>query len=150
MTTIRVETPVGPLFVSEDDGAITRVSWRGVAGERSDLLDEAARQIDDYFQGKRQVFDLPFRVSGSDFQRAICEAILAIPFGETRTYGDLARDLGVSAQAVGQGCGGNPIPVLIPCHRVLAATGLGGYSGAGGAETKVALLRHEGAGGFLI
>ena len=150
MTTLRVETPVGPLFVSEDGGEITRVSWRGMADESSPLLDAAARQIDDYFNGRRQAFDLPFRVSGSDFQRAVCDAMLAIPFGETRTYGELARELGVSAQAVGQGCGGNPIPVLIPCHRVLSATGLGGYSGEGGAETKVALLRHEGAGGFLI
>ncbi|MCB1350992.1 MAG: MGMT family protein, partial [Maritimibacter sp.] len=68
----------------------------------------------------------------------------------TRTYGEIAADLGASAQAVGNACGANPIPILIPCHRVLGATGLGGYSGAGGIETKVALLRLEGAGGLLI
>jgi len=87
---------------------------------------------------------------GSDFQRAVCTAILAIPFGHTRTYGEIARDLGVPAQAVGGACGGNPIPVIIPCHRVMGAKGLTGFSGAGGVETKVALLRHEGAAGLLI
>jgi len=74
----------------------------------------------------------------------------AIPFGETRTYGEIAAELDASAQAVGNACGANPIPILIPCHRVLGAASLGGFSGAGGIETKVALLRHEGAAGLLI
>ncbi len=74
----------------------------------------------------------------------------AIPFGETRTYGDLARALGVPAQAIGQACGANPVPVIVPCHRVLGAAGLGGYSAPGGVETKVALLRHEGAASLLL
>ncbi len=73
------------------------------------------------------------------------EALSAIPYGETRTYGDLARALGIPPQASGQACGANPIAILIPCHRVLAADGLGGYSGEGGIETKIALLRLEGA-----
>ncbi len=76
--------------------------------------------------------------------------MLAIPWSETREYGDIARALGVPAQAVGGACGGNSIPVIIPCHRVLGAAGLGGYSGAGGIETKVWLLRHEGAAGLLL
>jgi methylated-DNA-[protein]-cysteine S-methyltransferase len=97
-----------------------------------------------------EVFDLPLKVNGSDFQRAVCAAMSAIPFGETCTYGDIAKGLGVPAQAVGQACGGNPIPVIIPCHRVIGAKGLTGFSGAGGVETKVALLRHERAGGFMI
>ena len=74
----------------------------------------------------------------------------AIPFGDTLTYGDIARRLGAPAQAVGQACGGNPIPVIIPCHRVLGARSLGGFSAAGGVDTKVWLLRHEGAAGLLI
>ena len=74
----------------------------------------------------------------------------AIPFGETVTYGDIARALGAPAQAVGQACGGNPIAIIIPCHRVLGSGGLGGFSGAGGVETKVALLRHEGGYPFLV
>ncbi len=69
----------------------------------------------------------------------------AIPCGDTRTYGALAKDLDSSARAVGMACGANPIPVIIPCHRILAATGLGGFSGQGGVETKAALLRLEGA-----
>ena len=75
---------------------------------------------------------------------------MAIRFGETRTYGQIARQLGATAQAVGQACGANPIPILIPCHRVIGADGLGGYSGAHGVETKMALLRHEGAAGLLL
>lgn len=76
--------------------------------------------------------------------------MLAIPLGEIRTYGDIAKALGTPAQPVGNACGANPIPVIIPCHRVLAASSLGGFSGMGGIETKVALLRHEGAAGLLI
>tara|TARA_R100000322_G_scaffold75912_8_gene47584 strand:+ start:18745 stop:19200 length:456 start_codon:yes stop_codon:yes gene_type:complete len=151
VTTLRVESPVGPLFISEEGGAITRVSWRGDgAGEETELLVEARRQLRAYFDGTRQDFDLPLSVSGSAFQRQVCDAMAAIPFGETRSYGDIAAELGVPAQAVGQACGGNPIPVIIPCHRVLGATNLGGFSGEGGVETKVALLRHEGAAGLLI
>ncbi|WP_372674439.1 methylated-DNA--[protein]-cysteine S-methyltransferase, partial [Aquicoccus sp.] len=103
-----------------------------------------------YFDGSRFSFELPLRVEGSAFQRAVCNAMLAIPPGETRTYGDIARDLEHPAQAVGQACGANPIPVIIPCHRVLAANGLGGFSGGVGVEIKVWLLRHEGAAGLLI
>jgi O-6-methylguanine DNA methyltransferase len=74
----------------------------------------------------------------------------AIPFGHTRSYGDLAREIGAPAQAIGQACGANPIPILIPCHRVLAANGLGGFSAKGGVESKVFLLRLEGAASLLI
>ncbi|GKY87292.1 methylated-DNA--[protein]-cysteine S-methyltransferase [Sinisalibacter aestuarii] len=151
MATILLDSPVGRLSVTEEGGAITALGWGGAAeGVETPLLAEARTQIADYFAGERDTFDLPLRVEGSDFQRAVCAAMLAIPFGETRTYGDLARDLGAPAQAVGQACGGNPIPLIIPCHRVLGASGLGGYSGSGGIETKVALLRHEGAAGLLI
>ena len=90
------------------------------------------------------------RVAGSDFQRAVCSQMSAIPFGETVTYGDIAKALNQSPQAVGSACGGNPVPVIITCHRAMGAKGLTGFSGKGGVETKVALLRHERAGGFLI
>ena len=146
-----LSTPFGDLTLTEEDGAITALGWGQAARQdRSDLLDAALRQLKEYATGERQSFDLPLRVMGSDFQRAVCTAILAIPFGHTRTYGEIARDLGVPAQAVGGACGGNPIPVIIPCHRVMGAKGLTGFSGAGGVETKVALLRHEGAAGLLI
>ncbi|MFG6626617.1 methylated-DNA--[protein]-cysteine S-methyltransferase [Sulfitobacter sp. 1A12056] len=146
-----LSTPFGDLIVTEEDGAIRALGWGQAAGQdRSEVLDTTLSQLNEYATGQRQHFDLPLRVTGSDFQRAVCAAIAAIPFGHTRTYGEIARDLGVPAQAVGGACGGNPIPILIPCHRVMGAKGLTGFSGAGGVETKVALLRHEGAAGLLI
>ena len=146
-----LSTPFGDLIVTEKDGAITALGWGLAAGQdRSEVLDTALRQINEYATGQRQHFALPLRVTGSDFQRAVCAAIAAVPFGHTRTYGEIARDLGVPAQAVGGACGGNPIPILVPCHRVMGAKGPTGFSGAGGVETKVALLRHEGAAGLLI
>ncbi|GAA6200015.1 methylated-DNA--[protein]-cysteine S-methyltransferase [Aquicoccus sp. SU-CL01552] len=146
-----VNTPVGVLSLTEEDGAITRVDWQAGGVDDTPLLRQAREQILAYFAGERRAFDLPLRVEGSQAQRAVCAAMLEIPHGETRTYGEIARDLGQSAQAVGRACGGNPIPVLIPCHRVMGAGGkLTGYSGQGGVETKIALLRLEGAGGFLI
>ncbi|WP_299352202.1 methylated-DNA--[protein]-cysteine S-methyltransferase [uncultured Shimia sp.] len=144
------QSPVGLLRITEEDGAITRVNWGRGRQDDSPLLRRAVEQLDEYFAGTREAFDLPMHVAGSDFQRAVCDAMSAIPFGYTKTYGEIAKDLGVPAQAVGQACGGNPIPIIVPCHRVMGAKGLTGFSGAGGVETKVALLRHEGAGGFLI
>lgn len=151
MPMIAVETQFGCLGVEEEGGAITRLAWGGqTEGDTTPLLAEAASQLRAYAEGRLQRFDLPLRVSGSEFQRAVCAAMSAIPFGETRTYGDIAHELRQPAQAVGQACGANPIPVIIPCHRVLAANGLGGFSGQGGIESKVALLRHEGAASLLI
>jgi len=148
---ISINSPVGPLTIWREGQAITRLDWTQRPPDGVDpLLQDAARQLHEYFDGTRQSFALPLAPHGSDFQVAVCNAMSAIPFGETRTYGDIARDLGVPAQAIGQACGGNPIPVLIPCHRVLGAAGLGGFSGAGGVEAKVALLKHEGAASLLI
>ncbi|KIC36695.1 methylated-DNA--[protein]-cysteine S-methyltransferase [Leisingera sp. ANG-M7] len=150
MISASLETPVGPLSVSERDGAIVRLDWTAEASGQSALLSRALKQLQAYFAGELTVFDLPLQVAGSGFQRAVCDAMLAIPFGETRTYGDIARDLSAPPQPVGNACGGNPIPVIIPCHRVLGASGLGGFSGKGGVETKVALLKLEGAASLLI
>ena len=146
-----IDTQFGTLTLSEDNGMIVRLDW-GVsgAGDRSAVLDAACTQLAEYDAGTRTAFDLPLRVNGSRVQQDVCAAMSAIPFGDTCTYGDIARQLGIPAQVVGQACGGNPIPIIIPCHRVMGAKGLTGFSGAGGVETKVALLRHEGAGGFLI
>lgn len=151
MAMITVDTQFGRLGILEEDGAITKLVWDGVDDDPdSVLLQEAAAQLRAYDAGKLENFDLPLRVEGADMQKAVCAAMSAIPFGYTRTYGELAKELGYSAQSVGQGCGGNPIPVIIPCHRVMGAKGLTGFSGKGGVETKVALLRHEGAAGLLI
>ncbi|PTX54364.1 methylated-DNA-[protein]-cysteine S-methyltransferase [Litoreibacter ponti] len=144
-------SPVGPLTLTEEDGAIASLDWDASGGEpESDLLRGAVAQMQDYFAGKRLEFDLPLRPRGSAFQQDFYQALRAIPYGETRTYGELAGELGVSAQAIGQACGANPIAILIPCHRVLAASGLGGFSGRGGVEAKVALLKLEGAAGLLL
>jgi methylated-DNA-[protein]-cysteine S-methyltransferase len=145
-----IDTPTGPIHVTEEDGAITRLTWGIGRSDHSELLDEATRQLTAYFDGSLTAFDLPLEIKSSPFQRRICDAMLAIPFGDTVEYGDIARQLGAPPQAVGQGCGGNPIPIIVPCHRVLSASGLGGFSGGTGVETKVWLLRHEGAAGLLI
>ena len=150
MKRLTIDTPTGPFTLTEEDGAITRAEWERGGNDETPLLLRARDQLTEYFAGTRDAFDLPLEVHGSDFQRAVCAAMSAIPLGETLTYGDIAADLGAPAQAVGQACGGNPIPVLIPCHRVLGAASLGGYSGRGGVETKVWLLRHEKAAGLLI
>lgn len=144
------ESPVGPLTVIADDLGVVAVTWRRGRNDASALLDLAEAELRAYFDGTLRQFTVPVHLRTTQFQRDVCAAMSAIPFGETRTYGDLAKALGVPAQAIGQGCGGNPVPIIIPCHRVLGSNGLGGFSGAGGVETKVALLKHEGAAGLLI
>ncbi len=151
MPHLTLDTPTGPFTLTEQDGAITGAEWETGGADETALLLKARDQLTEYFAGARDAFDLPLRVHGSDFQRAVCAAMSAIPLGETRTYGDIATELGATAQAVGQACGGNPIPVIIPCHRVMGAGGkLTGFSGRGGVETKIWLLRHEKAAGLLI
>ena len=147
-----VDSPVGRLGVVEEGGSIVRLVWDAEPeGEQTPVLTEAQSQLTAYFEGRLTKFNLPTLVDGSDFQRAVCDAMSAIPFGETLTYGDIAKLTGNSAQAVGNACGANPIPIIIPCHRVMGAGGkLVGFSGAGGVETKVQLLRLEGAAGLLI
>jgi methylated-DNA-[protein]-cysteine S-methyltransferase len=152
MTGLICETsPVGAIGVDATDGAITRLIW-GRAGTLTQgaLFDQASAEISAYFAGELTAFNLPLAPRGTPFQHAFYAALCAIPYGETLTYGDLAKELSVSAQAIGQACGANPIAILIPCPRVLGAQGLGGYSGEGGVDAKVALLRLEGAAGLLI
>ena len=144
-------SPVGSLGVNAANGAITELLW-GRSGDLTEgpLHAEISAEMTAYFAGRLRRFATPVAPRGSAFQQKFYQALCAIPYGETRTYGDLATELGVSAQAIGQACGANPIAIIIPCHRVLAANGLGGYSGAGGIEAKVALLKLEGAAGLLI
>jgi len=144
-------SPVGTLTAFIINNQLSALEW-GRAPEPETgrpalpLLGDVRRQLDDYFDGKREAFDLPLAPAGSDFQLAVWRAMSDIPYGETRTYSDLAAALSSSARAVGTACGKNPIPIIIPCHRVLGAGGkLTGYSGGAGTETKVQLLRLEGA-----
>lgn len=147
--TLGIITPFGPISLIETDGVITRLDWRAGSDTGSPLLAEAAHQIAAYFAKTLTRFDLPLAY-GTGIHEEVRRAMSAIPFGETRTYGDIARAIGSPAQAVGQACGANPLPILIPCHRVLGRNTLGGFSAPGGVETKVALLRHEGAAQLLI
>jgi len=148
MPRLAFDSPLGRLTLFEEDGRLAALDWYGKrsAGEPTPLLLEARRQLAAYFDGRRQAFDLPLAPAGSPFERRVWQLMSDIPYGETRTYGELARDLAAAPRAVGQACGRNPLPILIPCHRVLAADGrLGGYSGGNGAETKRRLLTLEGA-----
>ena len=146
MPSLSIPSPVGTLTIDEQDGAIAAIRWAdSLAGNGSPLLLEAARQLAAYFDGKLRSFDLPLAPNGSAFELRVWTAMQAIPYGETRCYGDLADMVRSAPRAVGRACGRNPIPIVIPCHRVLAKAGLGGYSGDGGLATKTRLLALEGA-----
>lgn len=146
-----LSSPVGPLTLIAREGGIAELEWDATGGEaQTPLLRAAVAELEGYFSGALTEFTVPLNPRGSAFQQKFYAALRAIPFGETRTYGDLANELGVSAQAIGQACGANPLAIIIPCHRVLGASSLGGFSGRGGVEAKVALLKHEGAAALLI
>jgi methylated-DNA-[protein]-cysteine S-methyltransferase len=146
MPQLSLHTPLGDLTLSEEDGAIVALDWgRGRDQEPTPLLLRARDQLQDYFDGTRTAFDLPLAPHGTAFQRKVWDALCAIPAGQTRSYLDIAQQVGCRApRAIGQANGANPIPILIPCHRVVAANGaLGGYSGGEGAATKRYLLDLE-------
>ena len=145
-----IRTPLGWVSLTEADGAITASSWRRAGQDETPLLAEAERQLAAYFEDRLRSFDLPLRPQGDVLALAVAEAMRSIPFGRTREYGEIARSLGASPRDVGAACGRNAIAILIPCHRVVGATGLGGFSAPGGIETKIALLRHEGAYSLLL
>ncbi|HEX9183768.1 MAG TPA: methylated-DNA--[protein]-cysteine S-methyltransferase [Burkholderiales bacterium] len=110
------------------------------------LAERAARQLARYREDPDARFDLPLLIEGTELQKAVWDAMCAIPRGRTRTYGELARELGAEARAVGQACGDNRLPIVIPCHRVVAAGGIGGFGHATGGyliEAKRWLLLHE-------
>jgi methylated-DNA-[protein]-cysteine S-methyltransferase len=141
-----VVTPIGTLWLSRDEHGLSRVGFDGPEAARSadPLLEEAEAQLQDYFAGERQRFELPLSPRGTDFQRQVWTAVAAIPYGETTTYSALAVAVGrpSARRAVGAANGRNPLPVIVPCHRVLgAAGGLTGYGG--GLDRKSALLDLE-------
>ena len=146
MNHLSFDSPVGPLTATQSNGAIIALEWRRESDqETTPLLAEARRQIQAYFAGELTAFDLPVAPSGTAHQQKVWRAMQDIAFGDYRSYGDLSAAIGSSPRAVGTACGKNPIPIVIPCHRVLAAGGqIGGYSGSGGTETKRYLLSLEG------
>ena len=143
-TRATVATPFGTVTLVEADGRLVRVLWGDDPGEGSPLVSEAVAQMRAYFDRRLARFDLPLDW-GYGLHAPVRRAMATIPMGETRTYGQIAKAVGAPAQAVGQACGANPLPILIPCHRVTGTDWFGGFSAPGGVETKAALLRHEGA-----
>jgi methylated-DNA-[protein]-cysteine S-methyltransferase len=148
MPRLTCDSPLGRLTLFEEDGALTALDFGGKRspGEPTKLLLLAKRQLDAYFAGKLREFNLALAPRGSVLEQSVWRLMTEIPYGETRSYGELARALAAAPRTIGQACGRNPLPILIPCHRVLAAGGaLGGYSGGAGVETKRRLLMLEGA-----
>jgi O-6-methylguanine DNA methyltransferase len=165
MIELPYESPIGTLIIVEDGGAICGIRFRGAnraclsvdappTPNRSDapiapptpLLKRAAAQLGEYFNGARKAFDLPIALSGAPFSLKVWSALQEIPYGETRSYGEVAAMVGnpKAPRAVGMANNRNPLPIIVPCHRVIGADGsLTGY--AGGLEAKRFLLELEGA-----
>jgi methylated-DNA-[protein]-cysteine S-methyltransferase len=148
-----LSTPLGDITAVADEDGLTQVILAGDDGsvlaeatEGGPIVDAAATQLAEYFAGERMAFDVPLTPQGTEFQQTVWKALGDVPFGTTATYGEIARAIGqlTATRAVGAANGRNPIPIIIPCHRVIGASGeLTGYSGGGGIETKRRLLDHE-------
>ena len=141
---LTTQTPIGLLAIYGTE-SITKVGWvaQPIANGSAELQ-KARGQVMAYFAGSLQHFELGLTPSGTKFQQAVWRRILLIPYGTTSTYGEVANELGTSARAVGRACSTNPIPLMIPCHRVVSKTGaLAGYSGGEGLRTKQFLLSFE-------
>ncbi len=144
MPQLSLHTSIGDLSIAEEVGAIVSVDWGWSRDQTvTPLLSRARDQLFAYLDGHLTRFDLPLNPAGTPYRRRIWFALLDIPYGATRSYADIARQAGGSPRSVGQANGSNPIPIIIPCHRVLATTGIGGYSGGDGLPTKRALLALE-------
>lgn len=152
---LRMPSPIGRLELESDGVAVVSLTIerdgslpRDAEPERPDqVLERAAAQLAEYFAGTRREFDVPVRTDGSAFREAVWRGLRRLPFGEVASYGELGMGTGraTAGRAVGGAVGANPVPLLIPCHRVLAADGrITGYSAGEGVVTKAWLLRHEG------
>lgn len=144
------QTSIGEIGIAEIEGKVTNLYFQGEQTSRqnkileTDILKEAARQLHDYLAGKLREFDLPLAPAGTEFMQRVWDALRTIPYGETRSYQEIAQNAGdkKAARAVGHACNRNPIPIIIPCHRVIGAGGkLTGYRG--GLEIKSKLLALE-------
>ena len=149
--TVCIESPIGPLDVTLSGTAVHRIDFRGVAPEGPvpkalrPLFQQVKKELKEYFAGKRRQFGVPVEPDppGTDFQRNVWAALSEIPYGEVVSYADLAAWAGrpKAFRAAGAACGANRVPILIPCHRVVARAGLGGFGG--GLKVKRSLLRLE-------
>ncbi len=148
MAQLTLHSPIGELTLSEEDGALVSLDWGRAPKEYQQptpLLCEIRDALHAYFDGGKPTFDFPLQPAGTAFQHAVWQQMRSIPYGETRSYGEIAGRISSAARAVGNACGANPIPIIIPCHRIVSQQGLGGYSGDGGGKTKQWLLQLEGA-----
>jgi methylated-DNA-[protein]-cysteine S-methyltransferase len=151
LTRRRVPSPLGDLQLYSDGSHIAKIGFPREALEAAregndPVLEACAGQLAEYFRGQRRRFDLPLAPPGTDFQRAVWQALADIPYGETRSYGEIARAIGKpsAVRAVGAANGRNPLPIVVPCHRVIGSDGsLTGF--AGGLAAKTCLLELEGA-----
>lgn len=152
MNTLILNSPIGALQLVSDGSALSEIRFSGThrrtSGDSASdpTLSAAARQLDEYFAGRRRSFELPLAAQGTDFQRQVWQALAEIPYGELRSYRDIARGIGrdKAVRAVGAANGRNPLPIVVPCHRVIGSNGtLTGF--AGGLEVKRQLLQLEGA-----
>lgn len=146
MAAVYYSSPVGTLTITEEDGFITgiRIGKLEADEEETLLLSQAVQELDEYFEGRRREFDLPLKPHGTAFQKRVWEALRRIPYGKTASYRDIAKAVENPRgfRAVGNANGKNPIVIVVPCHRVIAADGsLGGYTG--GLDIKRFLLEHE-------
>ena len=148
-----VSTPLGDITAVADAHGLTQVILAGDDGsvlaeatEGGPIVDAAGVQLGEFFAGERMSFDVPLSPHGTELQQTVWKALCEVPFGATATYGDIAKAIGqpTATRAVGAANGRNPLPIIVPCHRVIGASGeLTGYSGGGGIETKRRLLDHE-------
>ncbi len=155
MAFIQLESPVGRIEIQGDGEAVTglvierdgALPGDGEEARPDAVLGIAATQVREYFAGTRRDFDLPLALRGTEFQRQVWARIAAVPAGSATTYGDIGREIGLgpAGRAIGGAVGANPVPLIIPCHRVLASDGrITGYSAGEGVPTKRWLLEHEG------
>jgi methylated-DNA-[protein]-cysteine S-methyltransferase len=152
MYDVTVEFPKFKVGVAVRDGVVTQLKYLPLSAPTispgNELAKRAERQLEGYKRDPNSTFDLPVVIEGSDLQKAVWKAMCAIPRGKTRTYGDLARELGANPRDIGQCCGDNRLPLVIPCHRIVAADGIGGFAHATSGyllEAKRWLLMHEAA-----
>ena len=141
---LSLHSPLGPLTVSQEEDGLVALDWGwGCMQQETELLCRARAQLHAYFDGSLTAFDLPLAPLGTIFRLKVWDALRAIPFGATRTYGEIACAVGGGPRAVGQANRNNPLPILIPCHRVVARDGIGGFTAEGGMHSKRFLLDHE-------
>lgn len=145
MTQLSFHSPVGDLTLSEEDGEIVSLDWGwSPLSEENPFLRRAKALLDEYFDGKNPSINLPLKPHGTAFQKKVWQQMRAIPYGKTKTYSEIAKNIDSHARAVGMACGLNPIPLLIPCHRIIGKNDqMTGFSGGEGVETKKFLLDLE-------